>query len=107
MVTTSSQPAIPGLEVLPVLDLAAPDMTTEGNRRLAALRAAGPLCWVLPIGAVGFLRWAECDQVLRDPTSFSSAFNRSRPVPGAEVETNYDTLLWQDPPEHTRVRRLV
>src|SRR5258708_317762 len=107
MVTTLSHSTIPGLDALPVLDLAAPDLIVEGNPRLAMLRAAGPLCWVQPMGGVGLLRWADCDQVLRDPKSFSSAFIRSTPVPGAEAETNYDTLLWQDPPEHTRVRRLV
>jgi cytochrome P450/ferredoxin-NADP reductase len=107
MVATLSPTTTPTFETLPVLDLAAPDISAESNRRLATLRAAGPVCWVRPQDGLGLLRWADCDRVLRDSQTFSSAFNRNKPVPGAEVETTYDTLLWQDPPEHTRVRRLV
>jgi cytochrome P450/ferredoxin-NADP reductase len=107
MVTTAGQTTASSFDALPVLDLAAPDILGEGNHRLAALRATGPLCWVQPFGALGLLRWTDCDRALRDPRTFSSAFDRSRPVPGAEAETTFDTLLWQDPPEHTRVRRLV
>src|SRR5919199_486364 len=43
MVATLSPTTPPGFETLPVLDLAAPDISAESNRRLAALRAAGPL----------------------------------------------------------------
>lgn len=107
MVATSSQPMTPVFDTLPVFDLAAPGITLEGNHRLAELRATGPVCQVRPQGQLGLLRWADCDRVLRDPQSFSAAFGRSRPVPGAEAETTFDVLLRQDPPEHTRIRGLV
>ena len=60
-----------------------------------------------PLGALGFLRWAECDSILRDFKTFSVEFAHSPPVPGAEEETKIDTLLREDPPKHTRVRALM
>src|SRR5215471_13921693 len=107
MSTTFARPAMTGFSALPVLDLAATDITFEGNSRLATLRKSGAVCRVEPIGALGLLRWDDCDHVLRDATTFSAAFGRSKPVPGAEAETTFDVLLRQDPPEHTRVRGLV
>ena len=107
MSTTVTQPEATSFNALPVFDLAAPDITFESNQRLAALRAKGPVCRVEPIGALGLLTWEDCDHVLRDATTFSAAFGRSKPVPGAEAETTFDVLLRQDPPEHTRVRGLV
>ena len=104
MVTSVNNPVPAGLDALPVLDLRNPDFTVEGNRLLAELRAKGPICRVEPLGALGFLRWADCDAILRDFRTFSAAFEHSQPVPGAEEETRIDTLLREDPPKHTRVR---
>jgi len=64
------------------------------------------VCRVEPTGAVGLLRWVDCDAVLRDYKRFSAAFERPS-VPGAEEETNINTLLREDPPKHTRVRALM
>ncbi|MCU1548698.1 MAG: cytochrome, partial [Arthrobacter sp.] len=91
---------------LPVLDTSDPNLTVEGNSILAELRARGPVCRVEPIGAVGLLRWVDCDAVLRDYKTFSAAFQRPS-VPGAEEETTINTLLREDPPKHTRVRVLM
>jgi cytochrome P450/ferredoxin-NADP reductase len=107
-VTTSVNNPVPaGFDALPVLDLRDPNFTVEGNRILAELRAKGPVCRVEPLGALGFLRWADCDAILRDFRTFSAAFAHSMPVPGAEEETKIDTLLREDPPKHTRVRTLM
>jgi cytochrome P450/ferredoxin-NADP reductase len=91
---------------LPVLNLSDPNFTVEGNLILADLRAQGPVCRVEPIGAVGLLRWVDCDAVLRNYKNFSAAFERPT-VPGAEEETTINTLLREDPPKHTRVRALM
>ena len=107
MATSMNNPAPAGFDALPVLDLGDPNFTVEGNRILAELRAKGPVCRVEPLGALGFLRWADCDGILRDFRTFSVEFEHSMPVPGAEEETKIDTLLREDPPKHTRVRALM
>ena len=107
-VTTNVNNPVPaGFDALPVLDLRDPNFTVKGNGLLAELRAKGPVCRVEPLSALGFLRWAECDAILRGFKTFSAAFARSLPVPGAEEETKIDTLLREDPPKHTRVRTLM
>jgi cytochrome P450/ferredoxin-NADP reductase len=107
-VTTSPSNPVPvGFDALPVLDLRQPNFTVEGNRILAELRAKGPVCRVEPLGYLGFLRWADCDGILRDFRTFSAEFEHSKPVPGAGEETKIDTLLREDPPKHTRVRTLM
>ena len=107
MATSVNNPVPVGFDALPVLDLRDPNITFEGNRILAELRAKGSVCRVEPLGALGFLRWADCDGILRDFRSFSVEFEHSMPVPGAEEETKIDTLLREDPPKHTRVRALM
>src|SRR5262245_41153096 len=107
MPASVTHPVPAGFDALPVLDLRAPNFTVEGNRLLAELRAKGPVCRLEPLGALGFLRWAECDAILRDFKTYSAAFPLSAPVPGAEKEMNIDTLLREDPPKHTRVRALM
>ena len=102
-----NNPVPAGFDALPVLDLRNPNFTVEGNRLLAELRARGPVCRVEPLGRPGFLRWAECDAILRDFKTFSVQFEHSPPVPGAGPEMNLDTLLREDPPKHTRVRGLM
>jgi cytochrome P450 len=102
-----NNPVPVGFDALPVLDLRDPNFTVGGNRLLADLRARGPVCRVEPIGRLGFLRWAECDAILRDFKTFSVEFEHSLPVPGAGEEMNIDTLLREDPPKHTRVRALM
>jgi cytochrome P450 len=102
-----NNPVPAGFDALPVLDLRNPNFTAEGNRLLAELRAKASLCRVEPLGVLGFLRWADCDAILRDFKTFSAAFGRSQPVPGAGEETMIDTLLREDPPKHTRVRALM
>src|SRR6516162_5570911 len=102
-----NNPVPAGFDALPVLDLRKPNFTVEGNRLLAELRARGPVCRIEPLGALGFLRWADCDAILRDFKTYSAAFARSLPVPGAEEETKIDTLLREDPPKHTRIRALM
>ena len=107
MDTNVKTPVPVGFDALPVLDLGNPNFTVEGNRILAELRSKGPVCRVEPLGFLGFLRWADCDSILRDFKTFSVEFEHSKPVPGAAEETKIDTLLREDPPKHTRVRALM
>src|SRR6516162_10962239 len=107
MDTGVKSPVPNGFDALPVLDLGNPNFTIEGNRILAELRSKGPVCRVEPLGFLGFLRWADCDSILRDFKTFSVEFEHSKPVPGAAEETKIDALLREDPPKHTRVRALM
>ncbi len=107
MVIELKHPLPVGFDSLPVLDLALPRTHSETNEVLAELRKKGSVCQVQPFGILGFLRWNECDAILRDFKRFSAAFQRTSPIPGAEEETKIDTLLREDPPKHTRVRTLM
>jgi hypothetical protein len=71
-----NHPVPAGFDALPMLDLRNPNFTVEGNQLLAELRAKGSLCRVEPLGSLGFLRWADCDKILRDFRTFSAAFEQ-------------------------------
>src|SRR5688572_19147822 len=108
MAVELKHPVPVGFDSLPVFDLSDQRTHDECDQVLAELRQRGVLVvQVQPMGLVGFLRWNECDSILRDFKTFSAAFQRSTPIPGAEEETKIDTLLREDPPSHTRVRTLM
>jgi cytochrome P450/ferredoxin-NADP reductase len=107
MAVELKHPVPVGFDSLPVLDLCQRRTHEETNQVLAELRQKGSVCQIQPLGLVGFLRWNECDGILRDFKTYSAAFQRTCPIPGAEEETKIDTLLREDPPSHTRVRSLM
>lgn len=78
----------------------------ELDPRLAELRRAGPVTRVqLPDGSSGWLAtgWEEVRRVLADPV-----FSRAQAVgrtPGAHRRETF--LIDMDPPDHTRLRRLL
>ncbi|MCV7270061.1 cytochrome P450 [Mycolicibacterium doricum] len=77
----------------------------------ADLRAAGPL--VLPAAnLVVFSTFADCDEVLRHPASASDRLKSSvaqREIAAGAVARPFGApgFLFLDPPDHTRLRRLV
>ncbi len=107
MAVELKHPVPVGFDSLPVLDLCQRRTHSETYQVLAELRQKGSVCQIQPLGVVGFLRWNECDGILRDFKTYSAAFQRTCPIPGAEEETKIDTLLREDPPSHTRVRSLM
>lgn len=55
-------------------------------------------------------RWADCERVLRDPTFSSDPANRRFKVPILEFGEAMErprSMLMMDPPDHTRLRKLV
>ena len=92
-----------------VLDLQCPEFRRDPHPTLARLREAGPLCRVEPYGAVGVTRYDDVVRVLKDPQLYSSAGMNDAfpPLPGAELFSSNRTLIGQDPPQHTKVRRLI
>ena len=77
--------------------------------RYRELREAAPLIYVPAGDEVIALRWADCERVLRDPTFSSNVSHRSMPMPdlSSPVSLDLPILLFMDPPDHTRLRRLV
>ena len=86
---------------------------------LAALREQSAVVWVeeheLPLwpGGAGFwlvLRHAECMQVLRNARLFSSQIGATQlrdPATAEDLAYVQQMMLNMDPPEHTRLRRLL
>ena len=56
-------------------------------------------------------RWADCERVLRDPTLSSDpdqpSHGRSRSWSWPRAWSGPATMLMMDPPDHTRLRKLV
>jgi cytochrome P450 len=83
---------------------------------LRRLRAEGPVVWVdepalhgFPVGP-GFwlvLRHAEVERVLRDPAVFSSWLGATQVRNAADLDWVRRMMLNMDPPDHSRLRRLL
>jgi len=73
------------------------------------MRAETPILLQPEWDEVILTRWADCERVLRDSTFSSDASNRRNPPP-ADFRAGIElppSLLFMDPPDHTRLRRLV
>jgi cytochrome P450 len=109
-VTGQERPRVPGLSGLPGLAdlamLADPAVIADPYPLLARIRDASPLA-ELDGALVVFGRYEDCSRILRDPRA-SSERERSLLIP-PEVADRERTrsFLSLDPPDHTRLRRLV
>ena len=93
--------------------------TYESGPPLAALRrlrAEGPVVWVDEPALHGFpagpgfwlvLRHAEVERVLRDPATFSSWLGATQVRDAADLDWVRRMMLNMDPPDHSRLRRLL
>lgn len=78
------------------------------------LRELGPL-WVEEHEERVFTRWDHCEEILRDPRFSSDPAHRvsTRPLEERsfreqfQESSEFRTLLFMDPPDHTRIRGLV
>ena len=80
------------------------------------LRTETPILAFPDWGSYLLTRWEDCERVLRD-TRFSSDLSRRElppgvtPIEGGLLDTagnpDFRTLLFLDPPDHTRIRGLV
>src|SRR3954454_467891 len=61
---------------------------------------AGPGFWLV-------LRHADVEQVLRDPATFSSWLGATQVRDAADLEWVRRSMLNSDPPDHSRLRRLL
>jgi cytochrome P450 len=69
-----------------------------------------PVCWNPTDHDWILTRWADCQAVLRDPRFSSNSAHSARPAQNTEEvmrDANTATMLFIDPPDHTRLRGLV
>jgi cytochrome P450 len=102
-----------GPVVISTEDVFAPETRRDPHPLYHQLRAEQPVA-PLPEGDGWILtRWADCAAVLRDPKWSSSPDHRPADSTGGPSisedmsQVGMKTLLFLDPPDHTRLRRLV
>jgi cytochrome P450 len=73
------------------------------------LRSVAPVWHNPEFDELILTRWTDCETVLRDPRWSSDPANSNMPedMRGAISEAGVRTMLFMDPPDHTRLRRLV
>ncbi len=101
--TAIADPEVPSTD----LDVYDPALQADPFPIYERLRSAGPLHRRYP-GIYLVPRYAECDAVLADPAwghGYSAGISPFRP--GVEISALPGSFLLMDPPDHTRLRRLV
>jgi cytochrome P450 len=97
----------PGLP--PRFDARDPVVAADPYRVYRELRAAGSLCRMGP-ASFGVTRYADVVRLIRDPrlgSQFPEAYHRMSAGDGAASGFFSQIILYRDPPEHTRLRRLI
>jgi cytochrome P450 len=84
-----------------------PAFWTDPYRFYPLLLAGPPLRLPLLIPAIVVARYREVVEVLADPERFSSRVHELPFIPELDPFGGATTILFSDPPEHTRLRRLV
>lgn len=101
--STMTEPDVPSTDLNPY----DPALQADPFPAYAQLRAAGPLVRMRP--AIYLVaRYAECSAALNDPVwghGYWAGINPFRP--GVDPATLPGSFLLMDPPQHTRLRRLV
>ena len=121
-VTGAAAPDLTGFAAPDMTGFAAPNLTGFDLRHLpeafhdnpyrwyAALRENSPVR-VMPDGSVLLTRYADCEAVYRDPKRFSSdkraEFGPKFGIGSPLFEHHTTSLVFNDPPLHSRVRRLI
>ncbi len=95
-------------------DLFDPARRRDPHGRYHELRAAHPVATIEPGGDVILTRFDDCEAVLRDPTWSVDPGTRGERVNDDDVGflggmdiSAFPVMLLLDPPDHTRLRRLV
>ncbi len=96
----------------PDADLSSHDSFTSGvpHATFSRLRRDDPVHWTPEPDATGFwsvTRYADCLRVSRDTKTFTSSLGIRLEEMDAEQLEARRTMMELDPPEHTRLRRLV
>lgn len=98
----------------PLTEFRTPQHRADPHPRYHRLRAEAPVLLVPEWDELILFRHADCEAVLRDHRFSSNPQHRRLQLPADEQDvrtrlsgTNANVLLFIDPPDHTRIRRLV
>jgi len=99
--TTPGRPAAP--------QLVPPEEWADPHPHYHRMRTATPIMAVPEWDEFVFTRWADCERILRDPTMSSDPSKRRLEVPFMDFGgmERPSSMLMMDPPDHTRLRKLV
>jgi len=93
-----------------VPELVPPEQWPDPHPHYHQVRAERPI-WSIPeFDEFVFTRWTDCERILRDPSMSSDPSTRRRRVDFLDMGEGMErpsSLLMMDPPDHTRLRKLV
>lgn len=92
----------------PLIDLLSPDVRADPFPTYARMREHSPVCQIQPGGFWALSRYADVSRALKDFRTFSSTGVREKlQPPWLDYNPAAHSMLGMDPPEHTRLRKLV
>lgn len=94
------------------VNIFSPEFFTDPYPHLARLRKESPVTQVEPMGIWAVTRYEDVRHVLRSPlvfssTAFQAVFQMLSPALMQEDTSVVNSMIAKDPPDHTRLRRLV
>ena len=92
-----------------VAELVPPELWPDPHPHYHRMRADTPVKAVPEWDEYVLTRWADCEKVLRDPTMSSAPESRRRQPDAMDFGglERPRSMLMMDPPDHTRLRKLV
>jgi cytochrome P450 len=93
----------------PAPQLVPPEEWPDPHPHYHRMRTATPVLSVPEWDEFVFTRWEDCERILRDPTMSSDPSRRRMQVPFMDFGgmERPSSMLMMDPPDHTRLRKLV
>jgi cytochrome P450 len=91
-------------------ELVPPEQWADPHPHYHRLRAEKPIWWIPEWDEHVFTRFDDCERILRDPTMSSDPAKRRVQPPFLELGEGMErprAMLFLDPPDHTRLRKLV
>ncbi len=91
-------------------DLVPAELWPDPHPHYHQMRTETPIMWVPEWDEYVLTRWEDCERVLRDPTMSSDPVHRRIETPFMELGEGMErprSMLMMDPPDHTRLRKLV
>ena len=90
--------------------LVPPELWADPHPHYHQMRAESPIKAFPEWDEFVLTRWADCERVLRDPTFSADPDRRRMAIPLMELAEGMErprSMLMMDPPDHTRLRKLV